>query len=196
MPSKPVKAINLIVKDFLLTSFLLFCFVLVSLKESKYSAITLNGIRFWATSIVPTLFPFFVLTTVLTSLPEIKRLSVKIKPRNSKGVNGIIVYAFLISIICGYPTGSKTVASLYEDNLLSEKEAAICSGLCSTSTPFFIIITVGRLINDYISALFVFFAHIISVFITAIIINFSFKNYFKESDDKKVLSPKNSKETI
>ena len=180
MQSKTVKVKNALIKDFLFAGFFIFCFFLIALKDGKYYLVTLEKIKFFSLYLLPSLFPFFILTSLLTSLSEIKTFALK-----KRKLSGILVYAFLISLICGYPTGSKTVSDLYSEKLISKKEACIFSGICSTSTPFFTIITVGRLNNNYILGLFIFIAHILSVIITGLIINFSFRKTFIYSEVKK-----------
>lgn len=147
---------------------LIVCF---AINAQKYAAVTLDGITLWALNLVPSVFPYFVFTALLTNLGIVTLLSLKTAPltRRIFGCNGLSGYAFFMSVLSGYPTGSKITAELYENKLITYEEAVKTSGFCSTSGPLFIIGTIGGLLNNAKTATVILIAHLSSVLITAFI---------------------------
>lgn len=166
---KKLKLNNL--PNLLLATFILMVIVLLCIFPKKYSAICLEGIFLWAKVVLPSLFPFLILTTLLTKLGVLQKLSIYLNkffyrlklPSLTAGV-------FLISILSGYPIGAKMIADLYTQNAITEKEATRMALLCSTSGPMFIIGSVGAvLFNSAIAGCILFIAHILAVILPCLI---------------------------
>jgi len=130
----------------------------------------LSALLFAIMSVAPSVFPYFVFTALLTSLGTAATLAAKTAPitRRLFGTSGLTGYALFMSVLSGYPTGSKIVAELYENGLITEKEAKKASGFCSTSSPLFIMGTVGGLTGNKTAAACLLFAHLASVFLTGL----------------------------
>lgn len=103
------------------------------------------GLRLCGTLIVPSLFPFFVASMLLSraGLPQL--LSRIFSPAASKlfGVSGQGISAFFMGICGGYPMGCACVAELWAQGLIDEKEAERLLCFCNNSGPAFIIGAVG-----------------------------------------------------
>ena len=89
--------------------FIIFIFTICLLFFSSYNLIAAKaGLTLWATSIVPSLFPFFVATELLsnTNIPHIlgKFFNIFMKPLFN--IHGEGSFAFIMGIISGYPTRS------------------------------------------------------------------------------------------
>ena len=158
-------------KNFYLSLGVFALMVVFAMQSQKYTLITLDGIKLWALSVVPSVFPYFVFTALLTSLGTVSRLASKTAPltRRLLGCGGLSGYALFMSVLSGYPTGSRITAELYENKLITYEEAVKMSGFCSTSGPLFIIGTVGALLNNVKIAFFILIAHLLAVIITALI---------------------------
>ena len=106
-----------------------------------------NGLKLWASCVLPALFPYFFITAILSSLSLTGKLSKKLSPLTKKlfRCGGVSGYLFFISLISGYPTGAKGVADAYSNGLLTKTEAERSSAFCSTSSPAFMISSVGNL---------------------------------------------------
>lgn len=104
-----------------------------------------NGISVWATKVLPTLLPFFILTKLLSSTNFIPYISKKLTPFTKKmyGIDGYGGYIYLMSIISGYPMGAKITSELYRDGRITKGQAHTISAFTSTSGPLFIIGTIG-----------------------------------------------------
>ncbi len=118
--------------------------LLVILPKNSISSFY-DGIKIWATKILPSLLPFFILTQLLSSTPIISYLEKKISPITKKmyGVGGSSGYIYIMSIISGYPVGAKITSDLYESGKISRSEAISITSFTSTSGPLFILGTVA-----------------------------------------------------
>lgn len=154
---------------------LLICFALVLTLEKSFSNLTIDGIKLWLAFIVPSLFPYFFITAVLSSLNITNKIATKLSPLTKRlfNVNGAVGYAFFMSILCGYPVGSKLVSDLKEQSLISESESVRASALCSTSSPMFLINSVGAfMFNNFNVGLILYASHFFSAIIIGIIFSF------------------------
>ncbi len=126
------------------TLFVLFAICLVLFSSSNLLAAQ-NGLNLWATSIIPSLFPFFVATELLsyTNIIDIlgKFLNKFMKPLFN--VRGEGAFAFIMGIISGYPVGAKIACNLRESNTCSKEECERLLAFTNNSGPLFIIGTVG-----------------------------------------------------
>ncbi len=95
--------------------------------------------------IIPTLFPFFVFSSLAVSLGLADILG-KIFGRVMKplfNVNGTCSAAFILGLISGFPVGAKTAISLYKNNLCTKAEAERILSFSNNAGPAFILGTVG-----------------------------------------------------
>ncbi len=89
-----------------------------------------NAISLWLTDVLPALLPFFICANFLQNIDVTKHLSAGVFP-------------FVMSVLSGYPMGSKIVGDLRRKNDISLKEAMRLMSFCNTSGPAFIIGAVG-----------------------------------------------------
>ncbi len=107
-----------------------------------------RGLALFATSVLPSLFPFYFFSLLLTYIGAAKTVSgifqkpVKLlynAPKES-------AYVLLLSMLSGYPVGASMTAELYEAGKITEREAKAISAFASTSGPVFMLGTVGSAI--------------------------------------------------
>lgn len=124
--------------------FFLFTVFLVIFSSSNLLAAQ-NGLTLWATSVIPSLFPFFVATELLsyTNVVSVlgKFFNKFMKPLFN--VRGEGSFAFFMGIISGYPVGAKIACNLRESNLCSKEECERLLAFTNNSGPLFIMGTVG-----------------------------------------------------
>ena len=164
--------------EFLFFAFLIAVCCLLAFGKGYSSAVT-NGISLWFACVLPSLFPYFFITSILSSLKITGKMSTALSPIMKRlfNLNGIAGYAFFISVISGYPVGAKTVSDLKNQGLLSDAEAVRASVLCSTSSPMFIISSVGAIMfKNSAFGIKLFLVHLLSVILTSIIFSFYKKN--------------------
>lgn len=170
------------IKNYILpTLFTLFTIFLVVFSSSNLSAAK-NGLNLWATSVLPSLFPFFVATELLskTEIPYIlgRFLNIFMKPLFN--VSGEGAFGFIMGVISGYPIGAKIACNFRKNNSLSKAECERLLAFTNNSGPLFIIGTVG--INMFGSSTIGFlllFTHLLASLTVGILFR-----YWKKSDVK------------
>lgn len=156
----------------LLTLALLFLIVLIATSAKKYIGCALDGISAWALNVLPCTLPFMMLTKLVIELGEMEGLTRPFsKPFKALyGTSPSAGYVFFMSILAGYPVGSKMTADLYESGKISRAEAFRMSSFCSNSGPMFIVGTVGALLlkNAAVGGI-LFVSHALSALINGLI---------------------------
>lgn len=159
---------------------LLLCFAGALVFGKGYSYAVTDGIKLWAATLLPALFPYFFITAMLSGLSLTSKLARKLSPATRLLFNagGITGYAFFISAISGYPVGAKTVADLKTRGLITPTEAIRASAFCSSPSPMFLVASVGGLMfKNKTLGLCVFFCNFLAALTTGIIFSF-----YKRSD--------------
>ncbi|MBE7061189.1 MAG: hypothetical protein E7382_01470 [Clostridiales bacterium] len=167
-------------------------FVLVALSlilcfNKALSLAVIDGFKLWFACVLPSVFPYFFITAIMTGLSFTGKISRFLSPVTKRLFNtgGITGYAFFISLISGYPVGAKTVADLKENNLLGEAEAVRASTFCSTSSPMFLISSVGSIMfNSATFGLVLFLVH----FLSAILMGITFSFYKRKEKPLSLVS--------
>lgn len=149
---------------------LMFC---ILTKPTTYSQSVISGLRLFFSAVLPGLLPFMFLCKILTNLNIQKNLSFLSKPMQKIfGLSKECAYPFFISIISGYPIGSKITSDLYESNKILDKDILKCAILSSTSGLIFIIGSVGSsMIGNVKVGIIIYFASIFSCILSVIILN-------------------------
>ena len=128
----------------LLSAAILLLLVLLPAAPTRYAAACMRGVSLWATTLLPSLFPFLVLTGLLTKLGAAQRLARRLSPLTEKiGLPGCAAYCLFTSVLSGYPVGSRTIADLYEGGAITQTQARRMSALCTTCGPMFLLGCVG-----------------------------------------------------
>lgn len=174
--------------------FVLFAICLVLFSSSNLSAAQ-NGLNLWATSVIPSLFPFFVATELL-SYTNIVSILGRIFNKFMKplfNVRGEGSFAFLMGIISGYPVGAKIACNLRESNICSKEECERLLAFTNNSGPLFIIGTVGiKMFGSSTIGFLLLISHILACISVGICFRYwkssSNTNYLGGNDSKKSLS--------
>lgn len=146
----------------------------IALSNSSQSAVK-DGIMLWAAVVLPALFPYLVITRVASSLKITGKISGAISPFTEKifNVNGNCGYALFLSLTSGYPVGAKCVSDLKTNGLIGDAESVRAAALCSSSSPVFIIGSVGNLtFNSPLFGLLLFITHVLSVLTVGFVFSF------------------------
>lgn len=161
-------------RNFLPLLFLIFTLCLLLFSKNNLPAVK-SGISLWATSVVPSLFPFFVATELLMHTNIVSYLGILLN-RYMKplfNVRGEGAFAFLMGIISGYPVGAKIAVNFREKNICTKEECERLLSFTNNSGPLFIIGTVGILMfkNTTIGIL-LFITHFLACISVGIIFRF------------------------
>ena len=122
--------------------------------------------------IIPTLFPFFVCSSLLiySGFGSVLARAARgiMRPLFNVAPSGAA--AFVLGIISGFPLGALTAAQLYECGSLSKSEAERLLAFCNNSGPLFIIGSVGTAIYSRpVYGVVLYIVHIISSIIVGMI---------------------------
>lgn len=180
--------------------FVLIAICLVIFSKSNLTA-TKNGLTLWATCVVPSLFPFFVITNLLSHTKVVQLLGKLFDKfmRPIFNVPGIGSFPFIMGLISGYPMGAKIVADFRKDGLISKDEGERLLAFTNNSGPLFIISSVGiSLFGDTTTGFLLLGTHILSCITVGIILAKFSKNhenykhsYFKKTYDNNKFTKKN-----
>jgi len=142
---------------------------------SETTAAAKDGLMLCFNVILPSLFPFFVLSTMLVELGfarYIGRLLEKVM-RPLFNVSGSCSVAFALGFIGGYPTGAKTAIAVYEKGLCTRTEAERLLSFCNNSGPAFILGVVGAgIFSSSKAGLLLYLAHAAASVIVGMIFRF------------------------
>ena len=162
------------------SAILLMLLALVRLPEESVSAAK-DGVSLCLNVIIPSLFPFFVLSTLAVDMGLITalgRLMEKVMQPLFR-VNGRCAGAFLLGILGGYPVGARTAISLYSSGSCSKEEAERLLSFCNNSGPAFILGVVGAGIFSSSSAgIWLYLAHVIA----SILVGILFRGYGRQTE--------------
>ena len=160
--------------------FVIITFCLVIFSRSNLNAAK-NGLTLWTTCVVPSLFPFFIMTNLLSQTKVVeftgKLLDKFMRPLfNVPGIGG---FAFVMGLISGYPVGAKIVADFREDGKVTKDEGERLLAFTNNSGPLFILSSVGiALFGDTATGLLLLCTHILSCITVGIILG----KFSKKSD--------------
>ncbi len=111
---------------------------------NELKSAVIEGMRLAAMRIIPTVFPFMVLSDLWMSCIEIKRNSRVARCfENLLGINGSALIALLSGIFCGFPLGVKTAVNLYESGAISKDELERICPVVNLPSIAFVISGVG-----------------------------------------------------
>ena len=153
---------------------MLFCImltlVMLLLGKELESAI-IKGMSLAALKIIPTVFPFMVLSDFWISSAKINPKSpiAKAFERLLK-INAYALTALLSGALCGFPLGVKFAVGLYKQGAISEDELSRLSPIVNLPSPAFVISGVGvGLLGDMKMGVLLYLSVLVSSLITGFI---------------------------
>lgn len=129
--------------------------ILVLPKTSMQAA--KNGLLLWFNVMIPTLFPFILLSNMIINSSIINYINYFFTPIMSRlfGLPGVAGYAFITGLLSGYPVGAKITADLLDRGVINLAQAQYMLTFCNNASPMFVLgfIATGLLDNVYIGIL-------------------------------------------
>lgn len=162
-------------KNFLpiLLSILVLTIIIILISNpTKYNESVKTGFMLFANCVFPGLFPFLILTKILTDLGFVKKLSKAFSKLTNKlfHVSGISSYIFIMSALCGYPMGAKLTADLIKSNVINKEESQKILSFCSVSGPVFTLGTVGvSMFGSFKIGIIIFISHLVASLLNGLI---------------------------
>lgn len=122
-----------------------FCFVLLFRNSDAAMAYIGEGLDLCVHTVIPSLFPFMVLSELLVSSGAGEALG-RIFARPMRwffGLSGAGVSAVVLGSMCGFPIGAKTAVALYDRNMISKAECEHLLTFSNNPGSAFLITAVG-----------------------------------------------------
>ena len=120
--------------------------------------------------LIPSLFPFFVITSYLNStllgthVPGLKKLSRYLRiPHGSESL-------LLLGLIGGYPVGAQLIAEAYNQKQIDKKTAHIMLGYCNNAGPAFIFSLGTCLFSSFETIFLLWFIIIVSAILSGVLL--------------------------
>ena len=148
----------------------LFCLIFASPQVISHAR---DALKLCAELILPSLFPFFVLSILLSKLGLPALLGRLLSPAASRlfGVSGAGASALFVGLCGGYPMGCAYIVEMVGSGAVSKEEAERLLGFCNNSGPAFIVGAVGAGIFGSPSVgLALYGIHILSAVLTGLLL--------------------------
>lgn len=164
-----------LIKDALLFSFIIFlCAIILCIPQASAAGVKL-GLRFCTNTLVPALFPFMMLSSLVVKIGMSEKIGKVLAPvvKVLFRLPPITAATILLSFVGGYPSGAIGVNELYRQGKISRAQAeqmllfTVCAG------PAFILNAVcSGFANNAIIGPIMLASHIISALILGIVAGF------------------------
>lgn len=150
---------------------------LILKKSLVYSSITYS-LNIWVNNLIPTLFPFFIISDILINYRFTDYIPNFIKNlcKQLFNISDNMITILFLSIISGFPSNARNTRIQYDNKEINELEANHILIFSHFSNPLFILntATIFLYANENIGIILLI-SHYLSNFILGIL----FKNYFK-----------------
>lgn len=174
-------------KTYRLTESFAFLGILILILDGKTALSgAQSGVDLCIRTVIPSLFPFFLLSAMLTSalsgtsLPLLRPITRFFEM--PQGTEAILLTGFL----GGYPTGAQCIASAYRSNQINKTEADRLLSFCSNAGPAFLFGMIAPMFSDLKAAFLLWGIHITSALLVAALLPASKTNGFLANNRKNV----------
>ena len=128
-----------------------------------------DGLALCMTTVIPSLFPFFILSAIINSALIGTRFSV-LRPISRlchipEGAESIL----LIGLIGGYPVGATGISQAYKTGVLCKKDSERMLSFCNNAGPAFIFGLLSQLLGNIILCWVLWIIHILSAVLVGMI---------------------------
>ena len=162
-------------KDFAMPLVIIVFMGLMLAFPEHYMKATGRGLALFASNVLPAMFPFLFLNTMLSNTRAIPFINKAFeKPVNK--IFGVVkegAFVLISALICGYPVGAVTTARLYENGDISRDDAKSFLPFTSLAGPIFILSTVISVFGDKNVGLVVLISHYVGTLINGLVWRFA-----------------------
>lgn len=141
-----MKKIGRLAADVFIFSFIIIAGVaLISLRESVSEGIK-NGLAASGEILIPSLFPFMVLSSFAVDSGAFERISRFFSPvmKSLFRLPACCFSVLFFGFVGGYPVGTRLIATLYEKGEVSKDDAVHLVSFCVNAGPAFVVTAVGE----------------------------------------------------
>lgn len=124
-------------------------------------------------TIIPSLFPFFVLSSLLIScgMADLLAGSLRGLMHPLFGLSGAGASALVLGLVGGYPVGARTVAELFTAGTIPREEAEHLLGFCNNAGPGFVLgMCAGTVFHSPRTGLYLYLVHAASSLLTGMLL--------------------------
>lgn len=177
--------------------YLLILFLMISIIKNPVLSIVSakNGISIWFNVLLPSLLPFFVLSELLILSGFVKAFGNLLKPimKPLFNISGEGLFPVIMSMVSGYPVGSKLTCSLRNKNIITKLEGDRLITFSSTSGPLFIL---GAVLVGMLNSPDLRFLMIVPHYLGALTLGLLFSFYNPKEKETKKRDPTIYKENV
>ena len=162
-------------RDILLGAGLLWATLALILWPEQAMEAMRDGIALCGNVILPSLFPFFVLSSLVVELGMSQYLGRLLEPVMAPlfRVNGSCATALALGFVGGYPVGARTAIQIYENGQCSRTEAERMLAFCNNSGRAFILGVVGAgVFGSGTVGLLLYLTHLLASLLVGVIFRF------------------------
>lgn len=162
-------------RDILLGAGLLWATLALVLWPEQSMGAMRDGVKLCGNVILPSLFPFFVLSSLVVELGMSRYLGKLLEPVMAPlfRVNGNCAAALALGFVGGYPVGARTAIQIYETGQCSRTEAERMLAFCNNSGPAFILGVVGAgVFGSGAAGLLLYLAHLLASLLVGVLFRF------------------------
>lgn len=159
--------------------------MLILLNKSLVSKTVITSFSIWFNTLVPSMFPMFILSDILISYNFTEFIPKKIVNSVSKlfNISSNAVLIVFLSMISGFPTNAINIKNAVDEDMISIKEAEHLLLFNHFANPLFVLETVGVFfLNNTRYGIIILLSHIISNIFIAIL--FRNKNHYTTNNYK------------
>ena len=138
---------------------------LLLLRPEAASQAVGDGLALCASTVIPALFPFFAVVSLLLQLGLAGSLQGLCAPFMGPvfHLRGVCALPLLTGLLGGYPSGARTAADLCRQGLLTRREAELLLGFCDNCGPGFLLGYVGAgILGSARAGAYLFLIHVCS----------------------------------
>ena len=159
-------------QELLAVLIILFLYLGIFINPSLIIESGISSINIFKTKLFPSIFPFFVLASLLLELGLATKISIKLNPliRKIFHVEGNSSFIILVSLISGFPSGSKYIKESLKAKSISKDTANYLLTFTHFANPLFVLGTCGLILNSLSLAYKILIIQILSNLILGIIL--------------------------
>jgi sporulation integral membrane protein YlbJ len=149
-----------------------------------------SGLLLWFNVVIPTLFPFIILSYIIIHSKLIDQFNQIASPLFSRlfSLPGYALYALILGSISGYPMGAKATVDLVEQKKISPREAEFVLSFSNNPSPMFVIGFVAtKLLNNESIGLLL----LVSIYMGNLVTAFLTKSLYLKPQDRSYSHKKN-----
>lgn len=161
-------------KNNIYKSIYLIILLLISYQILTHSSIVFSSVEYainiWKTSLLPSMFTFFILSEILINFGFVELIGYLLyKPFNYLfHIKSNSIFIIIMSMLTGFPSSAKYIKMLLSENKITEEEANRLIQFTHFSNPLFIINTISlTILNDSKVGILVLISHYLGNFVIA-----------------------------